>query len=132
MSMGLMAGFCCSAAGAYGNREPMTTYEEIWHSSELDLDVSITRTDPRWVGKRACLLKYRAASPTRITPPYRRTTRCSIIKLPPSSKQESAGSREDYRGSQQSTTVVLCPWEGLVDVRSSARMQPGDDGSRLD
>jgi hypothetical protein len=36
------------AAGAYGNREPITTYKEVWHSPELDLDVSITRTDPRW------------------------------------------------------------------------------------
>ena len=36
------------AAGAYGNREPITTYKEVWRSPELDLDVSITRTDPRW------------------------------------------------------------------------------------
>ncbi len=36
------------AAGAYGNREPITTTKEVWHSPELDLDVSITRTDPRW------------------------------------------------------------------------------------
>ena len=36
------------ATGAYGNREPITTYKEVWHSPELDLDVSITRTDPRW------------------------------------------------------------------------------------
>src|ERR1700722_9768877 len=28
------------AAGAYGNREPITTYKEVWHSPELDLDVS--------------------------------------------------------------------------------------------
>jgi hypothetical protein len=36
------------AAGAYGNRQPMVTSKEVWHSPELDLDVSITRTDPRW------------------------------------------------------------------------------------
>jgi len=35
------------AAGAYGNHEPITTTKEVWHSPELDLDVSITRTDPR-------------------------------------------------------------------------------------
>ena len=33
---------------AYGNRESITTYKEVGHSPELDLDVSITRTDPRW------------------------------------------------------------------------------------
>jgi len=36
------------AAGAYGNRQPIVTSKEVWHSPELDLDVSITRTDPRW------------------------------------------------------------------------------------
>jgi hypothetical protein len=36
------------AAGAYGNHEPFLTTKEVWHSPELDLDVSITRMDPRW------------------------------------------------------------------------------------
>lgn len=35
------------AAGAFGNR-PIVTTKEVWHSPELDLDVSITRSDPRW------------------------------------------------------------------------------------
>jgi len=35
------------AAGAYNNKEPMVITREIWHSPELDLDVSITKTDPR-------------------------------------------------------------------------------------
>lgn len=36
------------AAGAYGNRQPIVTTKEVWHSPDLDLDVSIVRTDPRW------------------------------------------------------------------------------------
>jgi hypothetical protein len=36
------------AAGAYGNSQPMITTKEVWHSPELDLDISIVRTDPRW------------------------------------------------------------------------------------
>jgi hypothetical protein len=36
------------AAGAYGNHQQIVTTKEVWHSPELDLDVSITRTDPRW------------------------------------------------------------------------------------
>jgi|SRR5580658_1028079 hypothetical protein len=35
------------AAGAYGNSKPMVITREIWHSQELDLDVSITKIDPR-------------------------------------------------------------------------------------
>lgn len=35
------------AAGAYNNRQPMVITREIWHSPELDLDVSITKSDPR-------------------------------------------------------------------------------------
>jgi hypothetical protein len=35
------------AVGAYGNQRPFVTEEEIWHSPELDLDVSIVRHDPR-------------------------------------------------------------------------------------
>lgn len=35
------------AAGAYGNKEAMVITREVWHSPELDLDVSITKTDPR-------------------------------------------------------------------------------------
>jgi hypothetical protein len=35
------------AAGAYNNKEPMVITREIWHSPELDLDVSITKGDPR-------------------------------------------------------------------------------------
>ncbi len=35
------------AAGTYGNRETMVIIREVWHSPELDLDVSITKTDPR-------------------------------------------------------------------------------------
>jgi hypothetical protein len=35
------------AAGAYNNAKPMVITREIWHSSELDLDVSVTKTDPR-------------------------------------------------------------------------------------
>jgi hypothetical protein len=36
------------ATGAYGNHQPIVTSKEVWHSPELDLDVSITRVDPRW------------------------------------------------------------------------------------
>jgi len=35
------------AAGAYGNSKPLVITRELWHSPELDLDVSITKTDPR-------------------------------------------------------------------------------------
>ena len=35
------------AAGAYGNEEAMVITREVWHSPELDLDVTITKTDPR-------------------------------------------------------------------------------------
>jgi hypothetical protein len=35
------------AAGAYGNKEVMVITREVWHSPELDLDVSTTKTDPR-------------------------------------------------------------------------------------
>jgi hypothetical protein len=35
------------AAGAFGNGLPIITTKEVWHSPELDLDVSTTRTDPR-------------------------------------------------------------------------------------
>jgi hypothetical protein len=35
------------AAGAFGNHRPIITTKEVWHSPELDLDVSTTRTDPR-------------------------------------------------------------------------------------
>lgn len=35
------------AAGAYGNRQPLLITREIWHSPELHLDISITKTDPR-------------------------------------------------------------------------------------
>jgi hypothetical protein len=37
------------AAGAYGNRQPFFVTKEVWHSPDLNLDVLITRTDPRWV-----------------------------------------------------------------------------------
>jgi hypothetical protein len=36
------------AAGAYGNRDSIVRTEEVWHSPDLDLDLLITRTDPRW------------------------------------------------------------------------------------
>lgn len=32
---------------AYGNRQPLLITREIWHSPELDLDVSVSKTDPR-------------------------------------------------------------------------------------
>jgi hypothetical protein len=35
------------AMGAYGNHRPIITTKEVWHSPELDLDVSTTRADPR-------------------------------------------------------------------------------------
>jgi hypothetical protein len=35
------------AAGAYGNSKPLVITRELWHSPELNLDVSITKTDPR-------------------------------------------------------------------------------------
>jgi hypothetical protein len=35
------------ATGAYGNHRPIITTKEVWHSPELDLDVSTMRTDPR-------------------------------------------------------------------------------------
>jgi hypothetical protein len=35
------------AAGAYANPKPLLITRELWHSPELDLDVLITKTDPR-------------------------------------------------------------------------------------
>jgi hypothetical protein len=35
------------AAGAYNNAKPMMITRDVWHSPELDLDVAITKTDPR-------------------------------------------------------------------------------------
>jgi hypothetical protein len=35
------------AAGAYGNSKSLVITRELWHSPELDLDVSITKADPR-------------------------------------------------------------------------------------
>jgi hypothetical protein len=35
------------AAGAYNNSKPLLITRDIWHSPELDLDVAITKTDPR-------------------------------------------------------------------------------------
>jgi hypothetical protein len=35
------------AAGAYGNSKPLVITRELWHSPELDLDVVISKTDPR-------------------------------------------------------------------------------------
>jgi hypothetical protein len=35
------------AAGAYGNSKPLIITRELWHSPELDLHISITKTDPR-------------------------------------------------------------------------------------
>jgi hypothetical protein len=35
------------AAGAYGNSKPLVITRELWHSPELDLDVLITKVDPR-------------------------------------------------------------------------------------
>jgi len=35
------------AAGVYGNPQPLVITREIWHSPELNLDISITKTDPR-------------------------------------------------------------------------------------
>jgi hypothetical protein len=34
-------------AGVVGNDHPMTTVEEVWHSSQLDVDVQVQRSDPR-------------------------------------------------------------------------------------
>jgi hypothetical protein len=35
------------AAGAYNNTKPMVITREIWHSTELNLDITISKTDPR-------------------------------------------------------------------------------------
>jgi hypothetical protein len=35
------------AAGAYGNSKPLVITRELWHSPELDLDVSVSKNDPR-------------------------------------------------------------------------------------
>jgi len=35
------------AAGAFGNSKPLVITRELWHSPELDLDMSIAKTDPR-------------------------------------------------------------------------------------
>jgi hypothetical protein len=35
------------AAGAYNNSKPLSITRDIWHSPELDLDVAITKSDPR-------------------------------------------------------------------------------------
>jgi hypothetical protein len=35
------------AAGAYNNEKVMVITRDVWHSPELDLDVAVTKTDPR-------------------------------------------------------------------------------------
>ena len=35
------------ATGAYGNSKPLVITRDLWHSPELDLDVMISKTDPR-------------------------------------------------------------------------------------
>jgi hypothetical protein len=35
------------AAGAYNNSNPLLITREVWHSPELDLDVAVTKSDPR-------------------------------------------------------------------------------------
>jgi hypothetical protein len=35
------------AAGAYANAKPLVITRELWHAPELDLDVMVTKTDPR-------------------------------------------------------------------------------------
>ena len=35
------------AAGAYGNSEPLLITRDVWHCSELNLDVAVTKSDPR-------------------------------------------------------------------------------------
>jgi hypothetical protein len=34
-------------AGAEGNSEPLTTTEEFWYSPDLEVNLSVTRKDPR-------------------------------------------------------------------------------------
>jgi hypothetical protein len=35
------------AAGAYGNEQPIVITRDVWHSPELDLNISMTKSDPR-------------------------------------------------------------------------------------
>ena len=51
------------AAGAYGNRQPIVTTKEVWRSPELDLDVSISCTDPRWGAQTRRMTEISRAEP---------------------------------------------------------------------
>ena len=47
--------------GSAGNDRPFDTTEEIWHSKELDVDVEVKRTDPRFGVRETTLTEVRLA-----------------------------------------------------------------------
>lgn len=53
------------AAGAYGNPQPVVATKEVWHSPDLDLDVSIIRADPRWGTQTRNLTEISRSEPDR-------------------------------------------------------------------
>ena len=49
--------------GTVGNDRPFTTMEEIWHSKELDVDVQVKRTDPRFGTRTATMTEVNPGEP---------------------------------------------------------------------
>src|SRR5579863_1388478 len=51
------------AEGTVGNDRAFTTAEEIWHSKELDIDVQVKRTDPRWGTRTSTMTDFNFSEP---------------------------------------------------------------------
>ncbi|HKH98460.1 MAG TPA: hypothetical protein VJ999_05070 [Candidatus Sulfotelmatobacter sp.] len=49
--------------GTVGNDRPFTTVEEIWHSKELDVNVQVKRSDPRWGTRTATMTEINLGEP---------------------------------------------------------------------
>jgi hypothetical protein len=51
------------AEGTVGNDRAFTTTEELWHSKELDVNVQVKRTDPRWGTRTATMTEINLGEP---------------------------------------------------------------------
>ena len=49
--------------GMVGNDRPFTTVEELWHSQELDVNVQVKRSDPRWGTRTATMTEINLGEP---------------------------------------------------------------------
>jgi len=49
--------------GMVGNDRAFTTVRELWHSKELDVDVQVKRTDPRWGTRTATMTEINLGEP---------------------------------------------------------------------